>query len=138
MYLNDLFAVNTGNNSRKWKMLEQPKYNSKYGCNVHVFVSNIKVLAYGTEQIIRLSLLHSSKNGPWSVHVLSATSVPLKPCKILCSSMFIICKYFIFMLGNSLLANVCIALYLMLNNFLLTYLLTYLRTYNNYSTMYSY
>ncbi len=32
MYLNDLFAVNTGSNSRKLKMLVQPKYNSKYGC----------------------------------------------------------------------------------------------------------
>ncbi len=32
MYLNDLFAVNTWSNSRKLKMLVQPKYNSKYGC----------------------------------------------------------------------------------------------------------
>ncbi len=31
MYLNDLFAVNTGSNSRKLKMLVQRKYNSKYG-----------------------------------------------------------------------------------------------------------
>ena len=32
MYLSDLFAVNTGSNSRKLKMLMQLKYNSKYGC----------------------------------------------------------------------------------------------------------
>ncbi len=42
----DLFAVNTGRNSEKLKMLVQPKYNSKYGCK-NVF--GIKVLAYGTE-----------------------------------------------------------------------------------------
>ncbi len=33
MYLNDLFAVNAGSNSRKLKMLVQPKYNCKHGRN---------------------------------------------------------------------------------------------------------
>ncbi len=42
MYLNDLFAFNTGSNGRKLKMLVQPKYNSSK-------VFGIKVLAYGTE-----------------------------------------------------------------------------------------
>ncbi len=30
-YLNDLFVVNRGSNSRKLNMLVQPKINSKYG-----------------------------------------------------------------------------------------------------------
>ncbi len=63
-------------------------------------------------------------NGPWSVRVLSAICVPWKPCNILCSYMFIICKCLIFMSENSRLANVCIALYPTLNKFLLTYLLS--------------
>ncbi len=37
----------------------------------------------------------------------------------LCSYIFIICKYFIFMSDNSLLTNVCIVLYPTLNTFLL-------------------
>ncbi len=32
MHLNDLFAVTTKSTGRKFKMLVQPKYNSKYGC----------------------------------------------------------------------------------------------------------
>ncbi len=30
-YLNDLFVVNRGSDSRKLNMLAQPKFNSKYG-----------------------------------------------------------------------------------------------------------
>ncbi len=33
MYLNDVFAVNKGSNSRKLKILVQHKCNFKYGCN---------------------------------------------------------------------------------------------------------
>ena len=59
MYLNDLFAINTESNSRKLKMLVQPKYNSKYAykCIPHqdLILWN-RVLV----DIIRLSLLESS------------------------------------------------------------------------------
>ncbi len=58
----------------------QPKSNLVQSVNVSVnmgvSVFGIKVLAYGTEQIISLSLLQSSINDPWSVRTLSATCVP--------------------------------------------------------------
>ncbi len=63
MYLNDLFAVNTGSNSGKSQMLA-PHGDIILG----VTIVGIRVLAYGTEQIISASLLRALMNAP-SLHV---------------------------------------------------------------------
>ncbi len=86
VYLNELFAVKTGSNNRKLKMLMQPKYNSKYGCNCIRYQGPSLRNTY----IISSSLLHSSMYGPWCVRVLATTCVPWKSCKIVCTSVFIV------------------------------------------------
>ncbi len=90
---------------------------------VGVIIFAFRVLAYGTKYIKSSSLLQSLMHGHLSTCSF-CDMCSLKPCKILCTSIFIICKYFTFMLENSLLVMFCIALYPTLNIF--TYLFTYL------------
>ncbi len=94
VYLNDVFAVNTGSNSRSsicWCSLNVIP-------NLCVTVFGIRFLAFGT--------LQNLKNGHWCARFLSATCVPWNHVNFyvhLCSSF---CKYFIFTSENSPLTNV--------------------------------
>ncbi len=56
---------------------------------------------------------------------------PENPVRFYVHICSLICKCLIFMSENSLLANVCIALYQTLNKFLLAYLLTYVDNTNH-------
>ncbi len=71
-----------------------------------VTLFGIGVLAYETMQIITSSLLQSLVNGPWCVCVIYATVFSENPENLHVRSKVIICKYFIFMSENNLLANV--------------------------------